>query len=664
MSAHSPITELLGRLAYSFAKIQPFLPTYLHLLASALFPIYTGAHASLSPPASAAKHSKGKTNTDDDDDDASEPKYQKMEGMSPTDALIIPLMAGCTLAILYFIIKWLQDPALLNLIINWYLSVFGVVSVAHLATDFMAVITTYAFPAMYEDNGQVWRVQRDRRIFETMQEEGNASAKPSTCPSPLPGRLSRLPLSRRLLRIIWTLRELTAQKLHIHVRFYTSTEARFRIGLQGLSGILLAIAALLYFNLVDKPWWLTNILGFSVSYSVLQLMSPTTFWTGTMILGSLFVYDIYFVFFTPLMITVATKLDIPAKLLFPRPRGPDDDPNKEALSMLGLGDVVLPGMMIGLALRFDLYLFYLRKQTRGKKIDNDVAMAAKVVGTAADQDTMDAQENVAFEETGLKTEDKTEHKTNNVSSEIVKAPWRSATGTWGERFWLGRFSGTEDHLEGSAFPKTYFHAALAGYIFGMVCTLSVMHVYIHAQPALLYLVPSVLGSLWLTALVKGDLEAMWEYTEAPEEEASKNDNDGKLGKPGIKSIFSFTRHKERTAKAEKEAQPRAAVDKSEIEAKKKNKVKEDDTKSASLGSTRDRVLFLFSISLPSKTASRPKDKPKSPETSPNPDVDLTKASEGEVRTDNSSGRSSPRSKSFGGEDEAGEELGRKRQRLF
>jgi minor histocompatibility antigen H13 len=45
-----------------------------------------------------------------------------------------------------------------------------------------------------------------------------------------------------------------------------------------------------------------------------------------------------------------------------------------------------------------------------------------------------------------------------------------------------------------------------------------MVIFNHAQPALLWLVPSVLGSLWGTAVVRGELKLMWEFTEATEEE--------------------------------------------------------------------------------------------------------------------------------------------------
>ena len=68
--------QILERATYEFAEVRPMLPTYLHLIASALFPIYTGAHASLSRPSTAAKPSKKKrkalhrksSDTEDDDE--------------------------------------------------------------------------------------------------------------------------------------------------------------------------------------------------------------------------------------------------------------------------------------------------------------------------------------------------------------------------------------------------------------------------------------------------------------------------------------------------------------------------------------------------------------------------------------------------------------------
>ena len=80
-------------------------------------------------------------------------------------------------------------------------------------------------------------------------------------------------------------------------------------------GIVLGMIAIALYNILDKPWYMTNIIGFGFCYGTLQILSPTTFWTGTMVLAGLFVYDIVMVFYTPMMVTVATSLEVPIKLV-------------------------------------------------------------------------------------------------------------------------------------------------------------------------------------------------------------------------------------------------------------------------------------------------------------------------------------------------------------
>jgi len=51
------------------------------------------------------------------------------------------------------------------------------------------------------------------------------------------------------------------------------------------------------------------------------------------------------------MVTVAKSFDAPIKLLFPRQFATET--TKLAHSMLGLGDIVIPGIFIALLLRYD-----------------------------------------------------------------------------------------------------------------------------------------------------------------------------------------------------------------------------------------------------------------------------------------------------------------------
>ena len=492
---------ILQTVGYRSVVGYPYLTAYLHLLVSAIFPIYAGAHASLSRPASAAKPPKGtkKRGHDDDDDDA-EDKEQAMEGLRPLDAILLPLFAGLFLASLYFLIKWLEDPALLNQILNCYLAVFGVWSLARMFRDGMGIFTSFVFPEIYDIGGKVWKIDAERRRSKLVSSPSVERSQP------VPGPSSTPPLPAKVTDALWTIRELPWRQLEVRIYIREMVQAQFKIGPQGVTSLVLTIAALLYFNLVAKPWWLTNILGFSFAYSSLQIISPTTSWTGTLILGADFIYDIYFVFFTPVMVTVATQLDIPAKLIFPTPSRPNEDPTRPASFMLGLGDIILPGMMIGFALRFDLYLFYLRKQ---------IPRSLKISGS---------KEDAADDQVGKKADD----------SEVVKATWYPATGGWGERFWTSKTDILKSkRFKGIIFPKTYFRASLIGYFVAMICTLGVMNIYDQAQPALLYLVPGVLGSLWGTALVKGDIKTLWAFNESEDDQAHTSPSKSEKKKDGV-----------------------------------------------------------------------------------------------------------------------------------
>ena len=99
------------------------------------------------------------------------------------------------------------------------------------------------------------------------------------------------------------------------------------------------------------------------------------------------------------MVKVATTMDAPIKILWPKS---SDFSASKGFTMLGLGDIVIPGTFVALALRRDLFVSHERD------------------------------------------------------------PYRT-------------------------FAKPYFTAAIVSYVLGLVCTMSVMHTWKAAQPALLYL---------------------------------------------------------------------------------------------------------------------------------------------------------------------------------
>lgn len=108
-----------------------------------------------------------------------------------------------------------------------------------------------------------------------------------------------------------------------------------------------------------KNWTLNNILGIAFSIFGIENLMLGQFKVGFILLGLLFFYDIFWVFGTPVMVTVAKNLDGPIKLMFPK--------NVESITtgvsptdfnMIGLGDIVIPGVFVALMLRYDMNNFF------------------------------------------------------------------------------------------------------------------------------------------------------------------------------------------------------------------------------------------------------------------------------------------------------------------
>jgi minor histocompatibility antigen H13 len=120
-----------------------------------------------------------------------------------------------------------------------------------------------------------------------------------------------------------------------------------------LAFIKSAIIVAFYFH--GKHWPLNNVLGICFCLQGIERFSLGTYKIGAILLVGLFFYDIFWVFGTDVMVTVAKNLDGPIKILFPRSLVPNDD-GKINLSLLGLGDIVIPGFFLSLLLRFDAHI--------------------------------------------------------------------------------------------------------------------------------------------------------------------------------------------------------------------------------------------------------------------------------------------------------------------
>lgn len=119
--------------------------------------------------------------------------------------------------------------------------------------------------------------------------------------------------------------------------------------------------AFMYFK--TKHWVMNNIFGVAFCIQGLERISIGSYKIGAILLIGLFFYDIFWVFGsapvfgTSVMVDVAKKFDAPIKLLFPRVFASEGV--KAEFSMLGLGDIVIPGIFIALLIRYDAHKYNL-----------------------------------------------------------------------------------------------------------------------------------------------------------------------------------------------------------------------------------------------------------------------------------------------------------------
>lgn len=118
-----------------------------------------------------------------------------------------------------------------------------------------------------------------------------------------------------------------------------------------VSLVISIIFSVQYFR--TKHYMMNNILGISFCIQSIERISLGSYKIGAILLVGLFFYDIFWVFGTDVMVTVAKSFDGPIKLLFPRVIASEGI--KAEFSLLGLGDIVIPGLFVALLIRFDAF---------------------------------------------------------------------------------------------------------------------------------------------------------------------------------------------------------------------------------------------------------------------------------------------------------------------
>eukprot|EP01018_Ginkgo_biloba_P029698 Gb_00841 [translate_table: standard] len=136
-----------------------------------------------------------------------------------------------------------------------------------------------------------------------------------------------------------------------------SSPVHLTLTLADVLSLCLGIAIFFANKQAGAPFTLNNFIATCIVTEVLRLFSLGSFMTAATLLCGLLLYDVFWVFGSShvfgdnVMVTVATSsaFDGPIKLIFPHLEGNTTMP----FSILGLGDVTVPGLLTALMLRFD-----------------------------------------------------------------------------------------------------------------------------------------------------------------------------------------------------------------------------------------------------------------------------------------------------------------------
>lgn len=273
------------------------VPYVLHLLLLVTSILYAASHASLILREESSDAGPEGGNSEHGSSTSS--SAVERETLRKEDAYHFPLVGSVSLFSLYLAFKYL-DKDLVNLLIGAYFALVGCLA---LTTTLTPAFGRVSPPAFQRTLG--WQYHRTHPLPEWL-----------AGPSP------------------W---DLSLEFTGVHVLAFLASAA----------------VCALYFQ--SKPWYLNNVLGISFCLQGIERFSLGTYKIAAILLVGLFFYDIFWVFGTEVMVSVAKNLDGPIKILFPRSLNRDPETGKLDMSLLGLGDIVIPGFFLALMLRFDAH---------------------------------------------------------------------------------------------------------------------------------------------------------------------------------------------------------------------------------------------------------------------------------------------------------------------
>ena len=304
---------------------------YAGLLSTASACVYVGSYTAMHTPMKTRELRKeaGMDVNQDEEEGQS-------QSLSSENAYIFPVIGSAALLSLYLAFKYF-DKRVINLLLNFYFAVAG----------------AFAIPSVIEHLSKVVRGGTEAYL------------------EPLTIHLQVVPRSQLVLRL----------RLPCPTRWALERSVKTVGAAPPITDVHSPPTAATHTHTVDllgfvvmglylytRSWWATNVVAVSFAVQGIMLITLDSFKTGFILLAGLFFYDIFWVFGSArlvksgpsVMVSVATNFDGPIKILCPKNLvqiaqawSQSKAVPKLAFALLGLGDIVIPGVFVALALRFD-----------------------------------------------------------------------------------------------------------------------------------------------------------------------------------------------------------------------------------------------------------------------------------------------------------------------
>lgn len=313
--------ELIAKFQKAGAEVENGLVlAYVALLFMAIIPIWFGSKASV---------------TSDEEKAKKKAAGEEVEIMTSKDAMMFPLFASCALFGLYTVFQ-LFGKEYINLLLGGYFFLLGVISMTTAIRPFGDLVC----PASW----------KEEPFSILIKKEGPKDAKVQTEEEKEAAKKAIKPESEMTWPEWLNVQFFGPEVLPAGPEGETMLDAK----IDNIDLFCLAVAgAVGVWYLFTKHWVANNCFGLSFAFNGISVFTLGSFRTGCILLSGLFLYDIFWVFGTDVMVTVATSFDAPIKVIFPKDFM-ENGLGATKHAMLGLGDIVLPGVVIALLLRFDV----------------------------------------------------------------------------------------------------------------------------------------------------------------------------------------------------------------------------------------------------------------------------------------------------------------------